>query len=154
MATILIGGVNYELPEMNFLAIERAWPYVVEASESLDPMKGPAAALGVFAAALMEAEDFDPANFNVDPSIQSDTRIHLEVTKFLKKKLKGSELYRVKNTMFEMLKEAGLEVTEGEAIQSLAEALLATPENSSLETAQDTSLSSSLLGAREGLGTL
>lgn len=150
MATITIGGVTYDLPEMNFLAIERAWPYVEEASMTLDPMKGPSAALAVFAAAMMEADDFDPANFGVDPSVTSDVRIHLEVTKFLKKRLKGTELPRVKDAMFAMLEEAGLEVTEGEALRSLGEALLAT---ASPETALDISQSSLQPDAKEEAGT-
>lgn len=149
MAKIEIGGKVYDLPEMNFLAIERAWPYVEEASSTLDPMKGPAAAIAVFAAAVMEADYFNPADFGVAEDIKSDVRIHMEVTKFFKKKLRGSELGKVKDAMFEMLKEAGLEVTEGEALQSLGEALLM----SSLETAQDTSQSSLPLDAKEDLGT-
>jgi hypothetical protein len=161
MAKITIGGVEYTIPEMNFLAIERAWPYVVEATESQDPMKGPSAALGVFASAIMEAEDFDPTVFGLrgKPELGdtlatplSDEEIHKGVTHFFKKKLKGVELSRVKDTMLQVLKEAGLEVTEGELtkspLEALQEAITDLP-----ETAPPTSQSLSPPASREEAGT-
>jgi hypothetical protein len=120
MASIVIGGESYTIPEMNFLAIERAWPYVVEATETLDPMKGPSAALAVFAAAIMEGDSFQPADFGIETtSSTTDEEIHLRLTHFFKKQLKGTEVGKVKTAMFEVLKEAGLEATEGEATQAL-----------------------------------
>lgn len=155
MAQVTIGGKDYVIPEMNFLAIERAWPYVVEATETLDPMKGPSAALAVFAAALMEVEPFNPADYEVPEGVEGDTRIHMAITRFFKKKLKGNELGSIKTAMFEVLKEAGLEVTEGEAMAAVKAALEPGMEeqNPSLETAPDTSQSSLPLDAREDPGT-
>lgn len=152
MAQITVGGVEYQLPEMNFLAIERAWPFVVEATEALDPMKGISSALAVFAAALMEADDFDKATYNVPEDVVTDFGIHNGVTRFLKKKLKGTEMPIVKDTMFQILKEGGLEITEGEMMQSLVDQVTE-PESPSLETAPDTSLSSLPQDAKEETGT-
>ena len=151
MAQITIGGKTYTIPEMNFLAIERAWPYVVDATETLDPMKGPSAALAVFAAALMEADDFNPADYDLPEDIQGDARTHQAITRFFKKKLKGTELNKIQDTMFEVLKEAGLEVTPGEAITALSVAL--GQETPSPETAQDTLQSSLPLELKEDPGT-
>lgn len=154
MAIIQIGGKNYVLPEMNFLAIERAWPYVVQATETLDPLTGPSAALAVFAAALMEADDFKLSDYGIPEDTTGDARIHGAVTRYLKKQLKGSELVHVKETMFDLLKEAGLEVTEGEATAALAAALETPAEEAtvSLETVVDTSPSSSQPESREEAG--
>jgi hypothetical protein len=61
----------------------------------------------------------------------------------------------VKDGLLEILKEAGLEVTEGEAMAVLAAALGVTPEEQSpsTETAPDTSPSSSLPDVKEEAGT-
>ena len=150
MAQITIGGTEYQLPEMNFLAIERAWPYVVEATEALDPMKGVSCALSVFASLMMEADDFDKIKFNVAEDVLTDYGIHQAVTRFLKKNLKGTEMGIVKDTMFQILKEGGLEITEGEMMQSLADQLAGvTP---SPETAPPTLPSSLPQDAKEEVG--
>jgi hypothetical protein len=137
---------------MNFLAIERAWPYVVQATETLDPMHGPSAALAVFAAAMMEAEDFKLSDFDLPEDTVGDARTHQAITRFLKKKLKGTELNKIQDTMYEVLKEAGLEVTPGEAVAALVAAL--GQETFSPETAPDTLQSSLPLELKEDLGTL
>lgn len=155
MATITIGGKDYVIPEMNFLAVERAWPYVQQATDAgFDPIKGSSAALSVFAAGLMEADDFNPVDYGLSADTKGDAATHQGVTRFLKKELKAKEMDKVRETMFEVLKEAGLEVTEGEAIAALAAALApGTDQNLSQETVLDTSSSSSQQDAREAAGT-
>jgi hypothetical protein len=102
----------------------------------------------------MEAEDFKQEDYGVDASYRSDVLIHQGVTRFLKKKLKGNEMDKVRDTMFEVLKEAGLEVTTGEAMAALraAQGLEMDP-NDLTETAPDTSSSSSQPESREEAGT-
>lgn len=150
MAQITVGGKEYHIPEMNFLAIERAWPFVMRATETLELMAGVSAALSVIAAAIMEAEDFNPADFNASAEDRPEAVLE-KVVYFFKKNLKGSEIGVVRDSMFQVLKEAGLEVTEGEALAALAAA--AGLEVPSPETAPDTSLSSLPLDAREEAGT-
>lgn len=153
MAQITIGGKEYLIPEMNFLAIERAWPFVMKATETVELMTGVSAALSVIAAGLMEAEDFNPADFDATPG-DRDAVVLDRVVYFFKKNLKGNEIGIVRDTMFQILKEAGLEVTEGEALAALAAAAgLKLPETLSPETAPDTSLNSLPLDAREEAGT-
>lgn len=159
MATITIGGKAYIIPEMNFVAIERGWPYVEKATTTLDPIDGVSAALGVFAAGIMEADYFKKEDFNVsdwEPGISEapaeDEHIHTGVIHFLKKGLKGLEMDKVRVTMFEVLKEAGLEVTEGEAPAVLA-AAQGMEIDPSPETAPDTSQNSSPPAAKEETGT-
>lgn len=157
MADITIGGTKYYVPEMNFLAMERAWPYIQEATETLDPMKGASTALAVFAAAIMEGEEFNPEkDFGIQNADSlSDSQIHTQVTHFFKKKLKGTEVGVIRPTMFEVLKEAGLEVTEGEALMALQAALGGMEEDPSpsMGIAQSTSPSSSPQDARVEAGT-
>lgn len=154
MAQITVGGVTYTIPEMNFLSIERAWPFVQQATNSLDPMQGISAALAVIAAGLMETEDFDHQKFGM-PEKLSEQGTHTGVTYFLKKRLRGTELGLVQAAMFEILREAGLEVTEGEAVAVLAAAQGTAPEalNPSPETVLDTSPSLSPQGVKEEAGT-
>ncbi len=155
MASITIGGKEYLIPEMNFLAIERSWPYVEKATSTIHPMEGVSAALGVFAAGIMEAEGFNKADFGIDEDTTAEPDIHKEIMYFLKKGLKGTEMDKVRVTMFEVLKEAGLEVTEGEATAVLTAALENETEEPNLfpETAPDTSQNSLPLDAKEDPGT-
>ena len=154
MAKITVGGKEYYIPEMNFLAVERAWPYVLEATTALDPIAGASAALSVIASGLMEADNFNPAEFGIEAT--TDKGIHESLSYYLKKNLKAAEIVEVKNTMFEILVEAGLEVTEGEARAALTAALetdQADPTDLP-ETAPDTLSSSSQPDAKEEAGTL
>lgn len=164
MASITIGGKTYVVPEMNFVAIERSWPYVEKATSTTHPMDGVSASLGVFAAGIMEADYFKKEDFNVsdwEPGISEalteDEHIHKGVIYFLKRGLKGTEMDKVRATMFEVLKEAGLEVTEGEAQDALIAAVLGTEDQASLdlspETAPDTSPNSSPQDAKAEAGT-
>ena len=161
MAKLKIGGESYTVPEMNFIAIELAWPYIEEATNTLDPMKGPAAALYVIAAALMEADDFDPARFGISPTrpdrfnagveVPKDAEVILsEIVYFFKKKLRATEIPAVRDCMFDILREAGMEPEDpasGEA-EAVPEAASPSP-----VTAPDTSLSSSPLELKEEAGT-
>lgn len=153
MAQITVGGKEYIIPEMNFVAIERAWPFIVEATETLDPMRGPGAALAVFAAAIMEGDDFDKTQFDIGEDVHGESIIHNQLTRWFKKKLKGKELNKIKEAMFEVLAEAGLDVTPGEAEAALIAALGVTKESPSMETAPDTSQSSLPLESKEDPGT-
>ena len=154
MATITIGGTNYEVPEMNFLAIERAWPFVLEATTELDPIAGAGAAISVIAAGIMEADYFKPSDFNIGDDVP-DKEVHQKLSYYLKKQLKATELVNVKDTMLEVLKEAGLEVTEGEAIAASTAAPETAAGSPSLspETAPDTSSSSLPQDAKGEAGT-
>lgn len=140
MATITVGGNSYPIPEMNFLSVERAWPFIEEATTTLDPMKGPAAGLAVIASAMMEHINFDPKDFEIPPTAVGDEEVHSALTRWLKRNIKASEMAVVKDTMLEVLKEAGLEVTEGE-LEKVTESL--TDQSPSTETAPDLSQSSS-----------
>lgn len=154
MATVTIGGTEYEVPEMNFLAIERAWPFVVDATNSLDPIGGAGAAISVIAAGLMESDGFNPADFNIS-DVSMDSEIHRKLSYYLKKQLRASELVNIKDAMLTILREAGLEVTEGEAKAASTAAPETAAESPSLspETALSTSSSSSQPDAREEAGT-
>ena len=73
MAKVTVGGTQYEVPELNFIALERSWPFIEEAMTALDPMKGVSAALHIIAAGLVEADNFDPATYNIKPEDISAT---------------------------------------------------------------------------------
>lgn len=154
MANVTIGRTEYEVPEMNFLAIERAWPFVLEATNHLDPIAGTSAAISVIAAGLMEADGFKPSDFGIGDG-DKDSDVHRKLSYYLKKQLKASELVNIKDAMLTILKEAGLEVTEGGAIAASMAAPETAAESPSLspETAPSTSSSSSQPDAKEEAGT-
>lgn len=149
MATVIIGGIEYKVPPLNFVALERAWPSVEEAMFSIDPMKGPAAGIRIVAAGLCEAENFDKTQFGITTEENLDEEDTFErVVKFLKKKLLATELQEVRKCIDQITEEAGLESLSGEALSILMKEASPSP-----ETAQDTSPSSSPPAVGEETGT-
>lgn len=116
MAKIVIGGEDYTVPELNFMALERAWPFVEDAmlSTGSDPMKGPLAALRIIAAGIMEDENFQPARYNVSATPDDPDAIHDQVVAYFRKKLKAREIVTLKDCIDAILKEAGLGAEPGE----------------------------------------
>lgn len=150
MARVTIGGTEYEVPEMNFAALERAWPYVEESMTTLDPMKGPSAGISIIAAGLMEADHFDKTKFGIGADeMLGEEQIFDRMVKFLKKKLKAKEIEQVRQAVDQINREAGLEPEEGEAPAPQAEE---TPGSPSEEIAQSSSQSSSPPDVKEEAG--
>jgi hypothetical protein len=150
MAQVTIGGIDYEVPEMNFAALERAWPFVEESMTTLDPMKGPSAGISIIAAGLMEADHFDKTKFGIgEEEMLGEDQIFERIVRFLKKKLKAKEIDQVRRAVDQINKEAGLEPEMGEA----QPALPGTQETPSGETAQILSQNSSQQDAREEVGS-
>lgn len=165
MAVILmVGGVEHTIPEMNFIAVERAWPYVEQAMATVDPIAGTNSAIAVIAACLIEDEAFDASYWGIDPlqplgegavanapQLKKDLNaVHAELINVLRRRLKAKEVGAVKLCMFEILAEAGFEIGEpgsGEDQAPVEEASL------SPEIAADTLQSSSPLDAKEEAGT-
>lgn len=148
MAKTIIGGNTYEVPELNFVALERAWPFVETAMVSLDPMQGPSAALCIIASGLCEADNFDPSVFGIkeedlSPTEDRETQVFNKVVFFLKKKLKATEIAGIKDCINDILEEAGLVPAEGEAPPG---------ENPLMETLTQSLLNSSQQDAREEAG--
>lgn len=149
MARVTIGGTEYEVPEMNFAALERAWPFVEESMTTLDPMKGPSAGISIIAAGLMEADHFDKTKFGIGAEeMLGEDQIFERMVKFLKKKLKAKEIEQVRLAVDQINREAGLEPEEGEAPAPQAE----TPGSPSEETAPSSSQSSSPPDVKEEAG--
>ncbi len=148
MAKVTLGGVEYTVPEMNFVALERAWPFIEMATESLHPMDGPRAALGVIAAGISEAEDFDRTKFGMakDDDRKPD-EVFETVLAFLKRAMKASEMGNVSDCMDQILEEAGLEEAKKGPRPAPEE------EHPSTETAPDTSSSSLQPDVKEEAGT-
>lgn len=145
---VTIGKREYEIPELNFAALERAWPFIDQAMSTLHPMAGPSAAVSIIAAGLMEADHFKPTDFGIreDETLGEDQMFD-RVVRFLKKKLKATEIEAVRIAVEEITKEAGLEAAEGEApMPPEAEA------NLSPEIAASSSPSSSQPTTAEGTG--
>lgn len=136
MATFTCAGKEYQVPEMNFLAIERAWPFVQKATEEFDHMKGSSAAIAVVAAALIEGEGFNREDWEIAADLTDDQAFDkLQYT--IKKRLKVTEIGNAKTTMFQILEEGGLQVTEGELLSALE--ALANQDPTSLGIVADTS---------------
>lgn len=119
MANVTIGGTDYQVPELNFIALERAWPFIEEAMTELDPMKGVSAAIHIIAAGLVEADNFDQSTYGIKPEDLSPTRDREDqvfnlTAKFLKRKTKATEISGIREAVVEISREAGLEPKEGE----------------------------------------
>lgn len=155
MAKVTIGGTEYEVPELNFVALERAWPFIEQAMTELDPMKGVSAALHIIAAGMVEADNFDQATYGIKPEDISPTKDREEqifelTAKFLKRKTKATEISGIRAAILEISKEAGLEPEEGEGVLAGVEEVAP---NLSPETSIPTSPSSSQPDAKEAAGT-
>lgn len=141
MAKVVIGGINYMIPELNFAGLERAWPFIEQATVVLHPMAGPAAGISIIAAGLMEADDFDKKRFGIGEEETLDEDETFErVNRFLKKKLKATEIENVRICIEQITEEAGLEKAKEGELQGESPISEETP---STETAQTTSQNSS-----------
>jgi hypothetical protein len=151
MAIVTVGGTEYEVPEMNFAALERAWPFVEEAMMTQDPMKGVAAGINIIAAGLLEAEHFDKTKFDIaeDEMLGQDQTFE-RIVYFLKKKIKAREIEGIRKSVDQINVEAGLEPAPGEALPPLADLV---KQNLSEETAQILSPSSSPPDTAEETGS-
>lgn len=120
MAKFTIGGRQFLIGELNFLAVERAWPYILDAMVSQDPIKGVGAGLHVLAAGIMEQDDFKPADYGLDETPHSDNEIFFQVSRWLKKHCRAGEIGEVKDAVLQIIEESGL-TEEGElkAVPSL-----------------------------------
>lgn len=152
MAKVTIGGTTYEVPELNFIALERSWPFMEIAMTSLDPMKGVAAGISIIAAGLLETDNFDPAAFDIKPEDLSSTedrdeQVFARVVKFLKRKTTAMQIEGIRAAVLEISKEAGLEPTEGELVEGTEKA-----PNPLMETLIPSSQSLSPPGVKEEAG--
>jgi len=152
MAKVTIGGTEYEVPELNFVALERAWPYTQQAQLSRDPMEAVNAGIHIIASGIVEGDNFDMAVFNINPedlapTIDREEQIFHGVVYFLRKKLKATEIGPAQLAIFEILREAGLEAEPGELLEMTEE------EKTLMETSTPSSQSSSPQDAKEEAGT-
>jgi hypothetical protein len=137
---------------MNFAALERAWPFVMEAMiiGPADPMKGVSAGIKIIAAGLIEADHFDPTKFGVAAGeMLGEEQMFDRVVYFLKKKIKAKEIDGIRKAVDQINQEAGLEPVPGEAIEPLLEQVR---QNLSQETAPTSSPSLSPPDTKEEAG--
>lgn len=137
MAKATIGGKTYLIPELNFLALEKCWLYIMEAMASQDPIIGVRAALNVIAAGVVEAPDFDPKNFGLTEGPYTDYDIDVGVFNYLKRQCKAGEIGGVRDTVQEIIKEAGLEPEEGEAQEAVSPGTETSPASSPSSSQQE-----------------
>lgn len=155
MARVTIGGTEYEVPEMNFIALERAWPFVEEAMMTTDPMKGVAAGICIIAAGLVEADYFDKTHFGIEEDeLLGPDQTFDRVVIYLKKQLKAREIQAVRDAVDQINEEAGLEPAKGEAPgPGTDQEDQESPPSDLTETAPTMSQSSSPPGVREAAGS-
>lgn len=150
MAIVTVGGTEYEVPELNFAALERAWPFVEQAMLAQDPMKGVAAGISIIAAGLLEADHFDKTKFGIaEDEMLGEEQTFDRIVYFLKKKIKAKEIDGIRKSVDQINVEAGLEPVPGEALPPLADRVA---QNLSAETAPTSSLSSSPPDMKEEVG--
>lgn len=159
MAKITIGGVEHTIDEMNFVAVEMAWPFIEQAMATVHPIAGTNAALAVIAAGLMESEGYDCQKWDIEPTGIDDegkswprhpSLIHIDMTERLRRKLKANEIGSVKLCLFDLIREAGFDMATAGELQLTAEEEAV---NHLMETATSTSPSLSQPESREVAGT-
>lgn len=151
MAKVTVGGTEYEVPEMNFAALERAWPFVEQAMLAQDPMKGVAAGICIIAAGLVEADHFDKTQFGIEPDeILGDEQTFDRVVYFLKRKIKAKEIEGIRKSVDQINQEAGLEPIPGEGEPAVPDQ---ETQSYSTETAPTSSQSSSPQDTKEEVGS-
>ena len=153
MAKIKIGGDYYEVPELNFLALERSWPFIAQSMISTDPIQGVSAAIHVIAAGIIEAPHFSPMAFgiregDINPLLNTDDQLFELVTRFLKRRTLATEISGIREGLQAITREAGLEPEEGEDVKGEEEA-----PNPSMETLLPSSQSSLPPEQKGGAGT-
>lgn len=117
MAKLTLSGEEHIIPELNFAALERAWPFIEIAlvSGGGDPLRQQLAALQVVAAGIMEDENFQPDKYKVTVAADNPDKIHEQIVNHLRKKLKAREIAALRTCLFEIIEEAGLTMAnEGE----------------------------------------
>lgn len=115
MAQVTIGDTQYEVPELNFAALELVWPHVEEAMTTLDPMKGPSAGLYVIAGGIIHTDTFDKTKFGIlEMDLLTEKEILDQVVRYLKRQLKASQISGIKDCLDKITEEAGLIPKEGE----------------------------------------
>lgn len=152
MAEFLLKGVKYQVEEMSFEAVERAWPYITMAMTNEDPIDGVIAGIAVIAAAVIEQDWFKPEVFDIeiptDLFQNRDDHIFLALKTKMKRMLKSREIGAVRLCVIEMTKEAGLMPETGEPQPGAP--LTTSP---GTETSTESSQSSSPLESKVDAGT-
>lgn len=129
MAKVTIGEVEYFIPELNFIALERAWPYVEVAMTSLNPLVAVGAGIRIIAAGILAREEelplFEMFKINIaehiKPGLDRDEQIFDLINAFLKKALKSSQIGNVRLAVQTITEEAGLVPEEGEGSKAQVE---------------------------------
>lgn len=121
MAKITIGGVDHTIQEMNFVAVEMAWPFMEQAMATVHPIAGTNAALAVIAAGMMESEGFDASMWKIETTVKDDEDrefpravelIHIDLVNVLRRSLRSSEMGAVKLCLFDIIAEAGFDMQD------------------------------------------
>ena len=110
MAKIRIGEETYTIPELNFMALERSWPYIEIAmvTGGNDPMQGPGAALRIIAAGIVEDPNFQPDRFNVTAKPDDPDAVYEQVVFYLRKHLKARQMQNLQPCIDQIIEDAGL----------------------------------------------
>lgn len=119
MAKVTIGGNDYIVPELNFIALEKAWKSIraILVSDNPDPLLIASAGIEVIAYGLIEAPDFDRSKFGIEPDeVLTSDELDSRVVHSIKKQLKAGEIQGVHTAMDEIKEEAGLLPEQGEPL--------------------------------------
>lgn len=154
MAKLTLGGKTYEISDMSFEAVERAWPYITAAISAQDPIAGVSAGLAVIAAAFIEEEWFKPEDFQLEPvagfTNPQDQLFDLLRAR-LKRMLKAKDIGEVRLAVIETVREAGLLPKSGE--DQLSPEQVEAMKLLGMETPTPLSQNSATTGLKEEAGT-
>lgn len=152
MAEVTIGKNTYDVPELNFVALELSWAYIDDVIMAPNPVRAVGAGLFVIAAGLMNKNGFKPENYGIntrklDKKLDLEQQIHWLVTKKLKTDLLASQISNVTMVIMEIVEEAGMLPKQGEGEKGEDKS-----PNPSMETSSRTSPNSSPRASKAARG--
>lgn len=115
LTTVTLGDREYELPEMNFAALEMAWPFIEEALLSASPVTYPSAAVSILVCLWMEDEEgfdimapmWEPVREKHKVDADSTYRHQFDsMVMFFKRSVKAAQVPQLREAIDLLLKDA------------------------------------------------
>jgi hypothetical protein len=122
MAKVRIGGKDYLISELNFIALEKAWDAIESFMQdsTINPIRACSLTIKIVSAGLQEEVGFNRADFEIKPEeVLTPQELDARIETFLKRQVKGNELPDLQVSVMEILEEAGLMAGEGEFQETL-----------------------------------
>lgn len=122
VTTVTLGTREYELPEMNFAALEMGWPFIEEALFSASPVQYPSAAVSILVTLWMEEEKgfdimapiWEPVREKYKVDADSTYKHQFDsMVMYLKRNIKAHQVPQLRAAIDKLLLSAGIVQEKG-----------------------------------------